>query len=144
MASRIELIGIAIQKWRQYGDFYRTAPTRYRELIDEKRKLKMKLNCISKKLIQDDYPKNYLLSINDEDDALKYLEELTEPNLSSLISDLVYITEFNYVFVSMRTFIIEGEFLVRNHNKKSRLGLDPDQRTSRVTRHRSRSTVLEG
>lgn len=121
------LISLAMNKWHLHSNDFRTMPERYNQLIAEKRALKMKISALSRSTIAG-YPKNDFLSKETIEEAKNFLNDKTEEEIALIVAEINDIIKYNHSYVSMKSFIIDAEYKIRNHKNANSFGVEPDRK----------------
>lgn len=116
----------AMDLWRIYGEKYRTNIQRYKELLSQKRELGiLPLNKLKKRILNA-YPEIPFLRIEDEGEALTYLEEMRVSQVKRLIEYIEYVVEYDYAYCTISSRIVDYDFEIRHRNdRRSPLAIDP-------------------
>ncbi len=128
MAHYKTMVDEAMLLWERHYERYQTLIPEYEELLKRKRELKVyPLNKIRQSDL-DRWPDIPLLRFETEEAAENYLLDLTERELSRVITEIA-IFDDSYVYNTLQARVLDYRYEVRTHGRpKSKYALDPDAR----------------
>lgn len=135
-ARKERLVNKGMRLWCDYAEEYRVLPYKYFFYLAEKKSAGMKLNKICATFCsEDNYPEIPFFRILDIGDALAWLKEKDSDELESLLGEIEFLLGSNYLYRSMREWVIEAIYLL-SHDKPRPRSLAMGVSNSRHTRSR--------
>ena len=123
-ASREDLIIEAMEIWDIHSARYVTNLEMYHVLLKQKRELNIRLHTIKKSVLRD-YPNIIFLKMESQEAAMSFLAALETKKIRKLIIDVQYTLHYDYCFVTVSNWVSEAMYQIKNHNNKTRFGMDP-------------------
>ena len=126
-STRKELIREAMLLRHTYGEQYRTALQQLDDLLAEKRAKKIKPLEVVPKYVTRKFPKIPFFDIESEDEALEYIEEMEDKEISKMISEIKYDVLYGYEYRTVVGTVYAYKYQIRHHGeRKSPFGDNPD------------------
>ena len=116
---------VIVQEWVTYAKKYRELISTYNELLDQKRKLGIRLRKVKSATIKD-LPKIDIFNCTTIDEVEDYLLDLNNEQVYCLMVAIDHCVH-GYVFVTISNRIDEYRYEIKRHGShRSTLGYDPD------------------
>lgn len=127
--SEEDLRNEALNLWRAHAANYRDLIERYENLLQIKRKRKIKLQMIKRHILEAYKPILYF-QFKTEESAAAYLYSLSRGQLRSLIYDVKENTRIGSSYYVIRNWIKESNELIKIQDSKKGHGYDPEYNRS--------------
>ena len=137
--SKGELVCTLMNMWRSTSETYRSLPERYKELLEEKRKLKIEPLGIVARHVLEEYPKISFFEIVEEEKAQERAEQMSPVGLRIAIRTISDTLECDPSYRSLNSFVIDAEYRIfaKRSGRRNPFGVLAQSRMPKVGSCRS-------